>query len=244
MDLLIAFIAGIVASFVGVIAGGGGLISVAALLFLGVPLDVTIATNRLASISATSSAVIKYNSAGKVDWLIGLRLGLIGIIGAGIGALILVNIDVVNAEKLVSIVLLALIPVVLLNKDVGLIDQPASNNKQITGYVLYFIMSILGGLFGSGLGTVTVIIIATAFGKKFTNAVATNWVAWFFVSITSSIIFIINGLVDYKYAAALAVGMILGGYLGAATAIKKGDAFVKFVIITMQIIVATKLLFF
>ena len=244
VEILLVFIAGIFASFVGVIAGGGGLISVAALLFLGMPLDVTIATNRLASVSATGSALTKYASAGKVDFRLGLRLAAIGIIGSIIGSLILVNIEIPSAEKIISLVLLAMIPIVLFNKEVGLEERMATKRQKTLGYFLYFFMSILGGLFGSGLGTINIIIIVGLFGKKFINSVATSWLAWLFVSISSSIVFMINGLVDYKLALTLSIGMIIGGYLGARTAVKKGDKFVKFIIILMQLIVVAKLLIF
>ena len=54
----------------------------------------------------------------------------------------------------------------------------------------------------------------------------------------------INGLIDYRLALTLSIGMIIGGYLGARTAVKKGDKFVKLIIILMQLIVVAKLLIF
>ncbi len=244
IELLLSFVAGLLAAFVGVIAGGGGIISVGLLLFLGYPVDISLATNRLASLGATTSSVIRYSQSKKVDWRLGLRLGIIGIFGAAIGAQLLVDIDSVVAEKVVGLILIAMLPLILIKKDVGLAARITTVRNNYIGYVIYFFLTILGGLFGSGLGPILIMTIAGFFGKKFVNAAATNWLAWGLVSLTSTIIFAMNGLINYGIGIAMLAGMLIGGWVGAHTAVRRGDRFVRIMLVGVQIIIVIKLLFF
>jgi len=243
-DILISFAGGLFAAYIGVISGSGGLISLGALLFMGYPLPVAIATNRLASITATGSGLWQYNKSKKVNWRLGWQLAIPGAIGALIGSSLLLNINERMLEIILATVLSCMIPFIFFNKKLGLKTFEPSIYQKIAGYLIYFSFGILAGLFGVGIGTLSIIVIAGIFGQTMTRAVATNLVAWIFLSATALVVFITNDLVAYRIAIPMMLGMLIGGGLGAKLAIKKGDTFVKTVLLLVQTIVVIKLIFF
>jgi len=82
------------------------------------------------------------------------------------------------------------------------------------------------------------------FGFTVIDSIATSSIPWFLLSIFSLIIFSINGIVDYTIGIVLFISMLLGGYIGAHVAIKKGNKWVKSLFAIVVIISGIKLLFF
>ncbi|MEA2003921.1 MAG: sulfite exporter TauE/SafE family protein [archaeon] len=103
---------------------------------------------------------------------------------------------------------------------------------------------IFGGFFGGGAGTLMFYILMYFFGFTIIQANATSIIPWFVMSITSLIIFIINGIVVYQVGISLFAGMLAGGYLGAHIAIRKGDRWVRIIFLAVVLASAVKILFF
>lgn len=103
---------------------------------------------------------------------------------------------------------------------------------------------IWNGFFGTGAGPFSFYNSLFFFGFTIIEANATGIIPWFALSLSSLIIFARNGIIDYRNGIVLFVGMAVGGYLGAHTAIKKGDLWIKRLFILVVIISSIKLLFF
>ena len=84
----------------------------------------------------------------------------------------------------------------------------------------------------------------TFFGFSIIQASATNKIPWFILGIISFTIYAINGIVNFSYGLALMIGMFAGGYMGAKTAVKKGNKWVKIVFSMIVIISSIKLIFY
>ena len=69
-------------------------------------------------------------------------------------------------------------------------------------------------------------------------------IPWLFLSLVSLITFMANGIVDYPLGISLFLGMLVGGYLGAHTAVRKGEVRVKTIFTIIVILSGIKLLFF
>jgi uncharacterized membrane protein YfcA len=76
------------------------------------------------------------------------------------------------------------------------------------------------------------------------EVLATTVIPWLILSLSSLIIFINSGVIDYRAGIILIVGMAIGGYLGAHFAIKKGNVWVKRIFAVFVLVSAIKLLFF
>jgi len=237
MNLILVFLVGFFASFIGVIAGGGGgLISIPALIFMGMPPTVSIATNRLGSLGLASSSLYNFSRAKKVAYEYILPLAVLSVAGSLIGAHILLEISQDLLSKLLGIMMIVLLPLTLFRvrrkKRLGL------------GYMSYFFVAVYTGLIGGGGGFLAVFVFVLFFDLNHIRATATNKIPVLLISAISLGIFAYHGLIEYLVGIILFFGMLMGGFLGSHTAIKKGNKFVKMVMSIMVLVFAVKLLFF
>ncbi len=241
--LLVLFI-GIVAGFIDSTVGGGGLISIPSLIFLGLPPQIAIATDRLGCIGQSLAALPKYWRAKKIIWRYVPLFIIISLVSAIIGANILLNINQLALQKIIGVLLLILLIILFLKPKSGIRSSNPSGWKKILGLLIYFLIMIFGGFFGGGVGPLILYTLIFLFGFTVIEVNATKTIPWFLLALSSFIIFALNGIVDYQKGIVLFVGMALGGYLGAHTALKKGDLWVKRLFAIIVIVSSIKLLFF
>jgi uncharacterized protein len=239
------FLIGIVSAFIGTLVGAGGLISIPFLIFVGLPPHIAIATNRFGALGRNFTTTIKFWHAKKILWKYIPILSVLALGGAYIGANILLAVSEESISRVVGIIMIAILPFVFLNKDMGVIRKKVSKLKEIIGYLFYFLIMIFGGFFGGGAGTLVFYTMMHFLGLTIVESNATDSLpGGLMLSIIVTIIFAINGLINYGVGIVLLLGMALGGYLGAHTAIKKGNKWVKMVFVVFVLLSAVKLLFF
>jgi uncharacterized membrane protein YfcA len=240
--IILLFAIGFIANFIGSMIGGGGLISIPSLIFIGLSPQVAIATDRFSSIGQSTS-IFKYHKASKINYKLILPLSIITIIGTIIGSNILINFDKSLLTKIIGIIILLLLPLVLMNKS-GLINKKSNYKQNLIGYVLYFFIVIYGAFIGAGTGILTTIILIFFFGLTYLESNGNFSILWLIISLFSSILFAFQGLIRYDYGIVLLAGSLIGGYAGAHTALKKGDKFIKILFIVLILISSIKLIFF
>lgn len=248
MDLgiaVIVFIIGLVSSFIGNLAGGGGgTIAIPALIFLGLPPQVSIATKRFSSLGSDAVTFFQFKNSRKIFWRHAIIIALFTAVATIIGANILVDIDKDLLIKILSFFILVAIPFTLAKKSYGLKRKQASKTRDIFGYVIYFFVDIVDAFVGAAGGYFTSLILISLMGLTYIEANATKKLSALVMAIVGSSVFAYHGLINYTYGAALMVGMILGGFLGVKMALKNGNYLVKIVFSIIVILSAIKLLFF
>jgi uncharacterized membrane protein YfcA len=233
---------GFIANFIGAMIGGGGLISIPALIFLGLPPQIAIATDRLSSIGQSTS-IFKYHNSKKINYKIIIPLSIITIIGTLIGASLLFNFDKSLLIKIIGIVIILILPIVLINKS-GLDNKKTNIAQKIIGYILFFFVVIYGSFIGAGTGILATFVFIFFFGLTYLESNGNFSIIWLIISVISSIIFAFQGIIKYDYAIILLIGSLIGGYTGAHIAVKKGDNFIKLLFIILVVISSLKLIFF
>lgn len=241
---LLIFLIGLTTGFFDATVGAGGLISIPALIFLGFPPQVAIATDRFGSVGERISVFAKFFKTKKIVWDYVLILSIISLLGSIIGANILLNIDFTSLKSSIGILLIILLPLVLLKRNFGIQKKQVGRPKKIFGFVIYFFIMIFGGLFAQGTGPLIFYTLAYFFGFTMIEVLATSVIPGFILSLSSLIIFALNGIVDWKNGIFLLIGMTIGGYLGAHIALIKGNEWIKRLFVVIIIISAIKLLFF
>lgn len=245
LDLAAMVGVGFVSSFITtVIGGGGGIVSLPGLMLLGLPAHVAVATLRFSTFGTALSSSYSFHKAGKIAWKYVLPLGLVSLVGAFIGAQILIEIDEGVLTKFIGLMLLILLPFTLMKKNFGLESREPSKLSRILGYVGYFFYAIYDAFFGVVGGIFGVYLLVRAFGLKFINANATEKIVWLVIISVAAVMFAREGLIDYYHGVALMVGMLMGGYAGSQTAIKIGDGAVKIALSIFVLVSALKFLFF
>lgn len=226
------------------ITAGAGIITIPVLMFLGLPTSSAIATNTLPTLGLLAASLPKYYKAGRVELTTGLKLIPLGLVGGIIGAKALVATDADVLSVVVGVLLLLLIPVILLNPSKGINNSKENRNKVILGYSVYFLVMVYGGFLGAGAGIFAMYALVYFLGMTYLRAKSTISFAAVFTVIAVFIIFLMNDLVDFQYGIPMTIGAYIGGALGARTAIKNGDTWVRFVFLGVIFIAGVKLLFF
>lgn len=246
LGILIAiFLVGIAASFIGgLTSGGGGLISLPFLIFLGLPPQIAIATDRFGSFGYVISTIVKFLRSKKIVFTYIIPLAIVSVIGATIGANLVLNIDKNLLTKLIGGIIVLLIPLILLKKDLGVKKKKVKYVMLLIGFLLYFFSAIYDGFLGAAGGILVAYLFVFIFGLTYTEANATEKIPFAFNSIVSISIFASHHIINYQYGVVLLAGELVGGYVGAHVAVKKGDRFVRVAFITVALLSAVKLLFF
>ncbi len=224
----IAFLTSFFASIIGSIAGGGGLLSTPVLILLGLPAPIAVATKRFGDLGGTAGAIKRFSSDKKIVWAVAWSLAIASVFGALVGAHLLLQINRELLQRLIGIMMLALCPLLLLRKEIGIVRTQTRPYAKGIGYIFYFILEAWTAFFGGGSGIFARYVLVSCFGLTLTEASATDRVAGLVLAVTAVIIFAVNRVIDYGYGIVLLTGGLLGGYIGAHIAIKKGDVWVKY----------------
>lgn len=243
MTSLFIFFIGLSAGFMDSTVGSGGLISIPLLIFFGLPPQVAIATDRLGSVGQTLSALFVFWKEKKIRWNFVFVFTLLAITGSLIGSHILLSFNPKYLQKIVGILLLVLLPLLFIKRRLGVKSISTSIYKKCIGFFNYFLIMIYNGFFGTGAGPFSQFNSLYFFGFTVIESGATGIIPWFFLSITSLIVFIRGGIVDWHNGIVLLIGMAFGGFIGAHIAVTKGEAWIKKLFVLIVIISALKLLF-
>ena len=225
--LLISFVANLFSAFAG---GGAGLLQLPALIFLGLPFGVALATHKVASVALGIGAMIRHLRAGNTSFLFSLFILLTGVPGVILGANIILSIPDKHAEIALGLLTLGLGVYSFFKKNLGMEYMP--KHRDLFGYVLggaaLFFIGILNGSLTSGTGLFVTLWLVFWFGLDYKRAVAYTLivvgVAW---NGSGALTLGLIGEIRWDWLPVLLIGSLLGGYLGAHYAIVKGNRLIK-----------------
>jgi uncharacterized membrane protein YfcA len=223
--------------------GGGSLVSVPFLIFLGLPPQVAIATDRFAGLGPAATAGYAYWRVGKIVWRFVPVLAAVTLVGSLIGASALVRAEPGSLDTVIGVLLVVMLPVLFLSRDFGVAPRDTSRPRQAVGLLLYFLVQSLAGFFGGGTLTLIFYILIGFFGVTVTQVVATQIVPFLVLTVSSIALFATRGLIDYPIAIVLIAGAAVGGWIGARLAIAGGDRIVRRLLALVVLASAAKLLF-
>ena len=230
------------AGFIDAMAGGGGLITLPALLAAGVPPTQALATNKLQSSFGSFSASWYFVRNGIVS-LKEMRLAIFcTFIGSAIGAEAVQFID--------ASVLTSLIPVLLISISLYFLLAPSTKAEQSESKLseAAFALCIGGGVgfydgfFGPGTGSIFTVCFVAIAQYSLVEATARTKVLNFTSNIAALSFFILAGLPIWELGLVMAVGGFIGAQLGARVVVTKGQRWIRPLVITMSMLMAMKLL--
>ncbi|UOB16153.1 sulfite exporter TauE/SafE family protein [Abyssalbus ytuae] len=243
VEITIYFLIGSISSFYGSITGGAGMLSVPVLIFMGIPVETVIATIKLGDLGRFSFSVFRFFKSGKIVWKYALPFIPLALLGGVIGAKLLVVIDKDSLHLIIGILVLLMVPIIIINKKTGVEQVKTKPHKVVLGYLIYFLLAIYGASVQIGSGPLIIYALIWLFGLTIIQSNATSSVAWIFITISSLISLIFMGMVNFYIGIPLLCGSALGGYLGANTAIKKGDKWTKNLFALVVLIMGVKIIY-
>lgn len=225
--LLFLFFIGILAGFIDAIAGGGGLISLPALTYTGLPMVVALGTNKFGSTFGTGMATYKYYRGGLINISTVYRGLIMGFIGALLGAYTVNHISNSFMRVIVPFLLLFVFIFNIFNKKLGIEEGKKRMTEVMFFSVFGFIFGFYDAFFGPGVGNFWIISIVFFLGLTFLQASGYAKVLNLKSNIFSLCIFLFYGKVNYTFGIVMAIGQFFGGYLGAKSVILKGSKIVR-----------------
>jgi uncharacterized membrane protein YfcA len=239
---VICVAAAFLAGFVDAVAGGGGLIQLPVLLwtFPSAPLASILGTNKAVSIVGTSTAANTYRKKIQVNAKLLAPMMGAAFIGSLIGALLATNVSREIFEPVILVILIAVGLFTLLRPDFGKLESTKETSSKLAPLVGLAI-GFYDGLIGPGTGMFLLFSLVTFIGTSFLGASAIAKFVNVATNLAALIIFIPGGHVLWVVAALMAPANLLGGYLGARTALDRGSSFVRLVFLAMLIALVLRL---
>ncbi|HET6147948.1 MAG TPA: TSUP family transporter [Polyangia bacterium] len=246
VPLLMAQIAAaFAAGLVDAIGGGGGLVSLPALLAAGLPAPIAIATNKGQAIFGATSSFVAFWRRDGIDRA-RAPLGFVcGFAGAGLGALALMAMRPEPLRPLVIALLLVAAVVVLFGRARLSATRTAGGPRGARGALALAAIALgLGaydGFFGPGTGSMLIIAFALCFGDSLTRASGNAKVVNLASNLAAFALFAARGTILWRIALPMAAANVVGAALGARVALARGDRLVRVVVVVMVTAVAIKL---
>jgi uncharacterized protein len=243
IKIVLVCCAGFIAAIIDSIAGGGGLITVPALLAAGVPPHMALGTNKFCSTPAAFSSVLQFMKSKKTNMELLKYLVPFTLTGALLGSNSVLSID----ENILRSLVLALILFVglytVFSKSIGAENKFSglSGRNVAAGILLAFTLGFYDGFFGPGTGSLLLFGFIKVFGFDFVNAAGNAKVLNFTSNIAALAIFAFHGQIDFLIAFPMALSMILGARLGTVLAINKGPRLIKPIFVSMTLAAGAKI---
>lgn len=241
--VLLLVLAAMAAGYVDAVVGGGGLIQLPALL-VGLPGAAPVevlATNKLASICGTTVASATYYRRVRPDPKTFGPLMLFAFIGSAAGAFVAAQLPKEAFEPIVLVALIVVGAWVLFRPSMGEVTtlRFAGRHHTLAAVGTGLAVGFYDGALGPGTGSFFVISLVGLIGYSFLEASAKARLANWATNAAALCVFVPHGAVLWGIGLAMAAGNLLGGYLGARTAVARGAKFVRvfFVLVVSGFIV-------
>ncbi len=246
LDQLILFVISLLANFFSALAGGGaGLIQLPALIFLGLPFALALATHKVASVALGIGATVRHLSSSPLEKRFALFILATGLPGVMIGASIILQVPGRAAEVALGVLTMGLGLYSWRSKNLG--QQLEARNRDQKGMLLgglvIFLIGILNGSLTSGTGLFVTLWLVRWFGLDYKMAVAyTLILVGIFWNGAGAVTLGFLGEIYWQWLPALILGSLIGGYLGAHMAIVKGNRLIKVTYEVVTLLVGLKLI--
>jgi hypothetical protein len=240
--VLVGFIVG----FINTVAGGGSLLSLPILIFLGLPSTLANGTNRVAIVFQTAIATAGFKSKGVSTFPFNIYLGCSAFLGSILGAYLAVDISGALFNRILAIVMIGVVLLIAFGPKIGMKEvQERLTGKYLGfGIIAFFFFGIYGGFINAGLGFIMILFLHYINRMTLVRSNATKVAVVFMYMVSALFVFALNEQVNWKIGFILAIGNGSGAWLASRISVNRGDGFIKTFLVIMVLILAIKLWFY
>ncbi|MHB0857053.1 MAG: sulfite exporter TauE/SafE family protein [Anaerolineae bacterium] len=235
--LLVVFIAGVVAGFVNILAGGGSFLTLAALDLAGLPVVMANGTNRVAIAVESATAIAGFRSRGLAQERGALELAVPTLLGAFLGAYLVIDLPSQVFQRILGVAMLGMLGSMLVEPRVWLRDREIvlAGKRRGLVYGALFLVGIYGGAIQAGVGFLLIAALVIGAGLDLVRTAAYKAVIVGVFTLAALVVFVAGGQVHWLVGAVLALGNGLGGWLSSRLAVDRGERFVR---VAMMVVLA------
>ena len=233
------------ASFIDSIAGGGGLISLPAYIFAGLPVHVAYGTNKFPNSIGTGVAVANYVHGGCVDYSAAVPGSIFALLGSFIGTRLALSLSP-RALQICLMVILPLIGIFILfrrgSKNSSPVNAPGKIGKTVFSSCIGLVFGCYDGFFGPGAGMFMTLTLAGLVGLDLTKSVGSAKLINFSSNITSMVTWLVSGKILFPVAIPCTFCAVTGAYIGSRMAMKTGKNFIRIILAIVAVMLFIKIL--
>lgn len=237
---------GFFAGIINTMAGGGSLLTLPILIFLGLPPNIANGTNRVAIVVQNIFTTAGFKSKGVITFPFSIYVGLSALVGSLIGAQIAVDIKGETFNKILSVVMLLVVGYMVFSstkKIKNVIEKTSGKNLWLSVF-LFFFVGVYGGFIQAGVGFIMLFVLSSVNNFSLVKSNAIKVTVALIYTLAAVIIFALNDKINWQIGLELAIGNAVGGWFASRLSVKKGDGFVKKFLIVAVVVLAIKLWFY
>ena len=232
-------------AFIDSIAGGGGLISLPAYIFAGLPIHTAYGTNKFTASTGTVMAVVNYLKGGCVDFQSAVFGGIFALVGSVLGTRLALSLSP-RALQICLMVILPIVGIFILtrrsNKYENQKNPPGPGLKIVLCSCTGLIFGCYDGFFGPGTGMFITLVLSGLIKLDLIKSVGTAKVINFSSNITSMVTWLLNGKILFPVAIPCMICSAAGGFLGSRIAMKTGIKFIRLILVLVTVLLFAKIL--
>lgn len=236
------FGAGLAAGFLNVMAGGGSLITLPILLFLGLPVAVANGTNRVAILAQNVAAVSSFRRQGYVEIRTGLVYALATIPGALAGAFVATRVsDGLFRGLLAGVLALAVLGLVVPRRRSGHAGERVSAGRRVVALLGFLGIGFYGGFIQAGVGFLLMLVLHQVLLHDLVRTNMHKVLIVLVFSVPALLVFIMTGNVDWVTGAVLAGGNVTGALVATRISVTRGERPIRAVVAVALLLMAVRL---
>lgn len=243
MQILSLILLGVCSGFINMFAGGGSMLVVPFLIFIGLPANVANATNRVAILLQSIVSTATFKQKKILDFRTDYKLLVPTTLGSIAGALAAVDINADILEKIIGGLLIILFFMLLLDPNTWVkanADKAKAKNP-VVRFLIFFGIGFYGGFIQIGVGFFMLAGLVLGCGFDLLKANAVKVFLILFYTVIALAIFIRYDLVDWRTGLILSCGNMLGAWIGTRLSVKWGAKYIRYILLAALIAVALKL---
>lgn len=230
----------LVISVISVITGSTSLLTVPVMFQFGIEPRTALATNMFALTLMSIGSTIPFIGKGVIDRRRLPFLIFLTLVSSILGALLVLIVPSKSMPLIISISMILVTVFSIANRDAGVVPAVGvpSQIAEFAGYTLTFLLGIYGGFFSGGYVTLLTAAYVMLFHMTFVQAVAITKLINIFSSLVATLIFMAQGIVDYKLGIILGLAMFVGGIIGSQIALKLSNNWLQRIYLAVVTVLA------
>lgn len=233
---------GIVAGFLNVMAGGGSLITLPLLIFLGFPAAVANGTNRVAILAQNLAAFASFRRQGYEDWRVGAAFAATTVPGAVAGAFVAIHVSEGVFRAILAAVLILAVVGLLVPAKRGSVGGVVSPGARLLAFLAFFGIGFYGGFIQASVGFLLMLVLHQVLRFDLVRTNMHKVLIILVLSVPALVVFVATGNVVWTTAIVLAAGNSAGGVVATKVSVKGGEPAIRVVLGLALVVMAVRLL--
>lgn len=242
--LLLLVLTGLAAGFIDAVVGGGGLLQLPVTLMIpGLTPVQALATNKMGSVFGTATSAVTFNRRVRPDLRTALPMAAAAFVAAGAGAAVAAALPAGVFKPIIVLALVAVLAFTVAKPSMGRLTELRHAGARHYGLAVLLgaVIGFYDGVMGPGTGSFLIIGLVSLLGYSFLEASAKAKIANLATNLGALVVFGAHGSILWGLGLVLGLSNMAGGYIGARTAVARGNSFIRVVFFAVVSVLIVKL---